>query len=147
MALEPISTSEAAQRLGVTATTVRRMIAAGRLQAVQEPRPQGARFRVLWDSQATEPQSPRPLSVGARRPVLDELTHLRTRIEGAAQRTDQACQRFGEPPRAIAVAEPQALLPTAGQQNQPDPARERIQGSPQGAPRLPLWRRLWRRRA
>jgi len=138
MALEPISTSEAAQRLGVTATTVRRMIAAGRLQAIQEERPQGARFRVLWESHAAETQLPRPQSARSERPVLDELTYLRTRIEAAARRGDPSCERFGEPPQPVAVGE---LEPASTALAQP------LQASPEPAPRRPFWRRLWRRRA
>ena len=50
--VERISTADAARRLGVSPTTVRRRIAHGRLSAERHLRPQGVRFVVLWE----EPQ-------------------------------------------------------------------------------------------
>lgn len=45
---EPISVDEAASRLRVSPSTVRRMIRDGKLQAEREQRPQGEIVRVLW---------------------------------------------------------------------------------------------------
>lgn len=50
--MERITTADAARRLGVSPTTVRRRIARGRLPAERLLRPQGVRFVVLWE----EPQ-------------------------------------------------------------------------------------------
>jgi predicted ArsR family transcriptional regulator len=49
-AVERITTAEAARRLGISSTQVRRRIAAGQLVAETEQRPQGTRLRVLWDA-------------------------------------------------------------------------------------------------
>jgi excisionase family DNA binding protein len=130
MSLEPISTAEAAQRLGVTPTTVRRMIAAGRLRAVQERRPQGARFRVLWNTQDSTPSVPRPETPQSSRGLLDELTELRCRVEAAARRRDRACLRLSSQTSTAAS---------------PEPARAEATGP--ALPHRALWRRLWRRRA
>ncbi len=101
MSLEPISTAEAAQRLGVTSTTIRRMIASGRLQAVTEPRPQGARFRTSSGTTAAASASP-PSGAGCRRNrragtvspsfLGGAHPHLRQRVETAAQHRNQAWQ-------------------------------------------------------
>lgn len=48
--LERITTTEAAHRLGVSGTQVRRLIRSGKLRAVAERRPQGTRLLVLWDA-------------------------------------------------------------------------------------------------
>jgi excisionase family DNA binding protein len=130
MSLEPISTAEAAQRLGVTPTTVRRMIAAGRLRAVQERRPQGARFRVLWNDQDSTPTVLPPETPRAARGLLDELTDLRCRVEAAARRRDRACRRLS------------AQTSTA-----PAPEPARAEAAEPVLPRRPLWRSLWGRRA
>lgn len=50
--VERITTADAARRLGVSPTTVRRRIAHGLLSAERHLRPQGVRFVVLWE----EPQ-------------------------------------------------------------------------------------------
>lgn len=58
---EPISVAEAASRLKISESTVRRMIRDGKLQAEREQRPQGEIVRVLWPA-ATQmpPQEPPP---------------------------------------------------------------------------------------
>ncbi|MEI8147809.1 MAG: helix-turn-helix domain-containing protein [Actinomycetes bacterium] len=47
--MERLTTTDAARRLGVSPSTVRRRIAAGRLRAERQDRPQGVRYLVLWD--------------------------------------------------------------------------------------------------
>ena len=48
--MERITTAEAAKRLGLSMSGVRRRIKAGQLAAEWEHRPQGTRLRVLWDA-------------------------------------------------------------------------------------------------
>ena len=50
--MERITTAEAARRLGISASGVRRRIKAGQLVAEVERRPQGTRLLVLWDASA-----------------------------------------------------------------------------------------------
>ena len=52
---EPISVDEAASRLKVSPSTVRRMIRDGKLQAEREQRPQGEIVRVLWPAATDVP--------------------------------------------------------------------------------------------
>lgn len=54
---EPISVDEAASRLKISPSTVRRMIRDGKLKAERETRPQGEIVRVLWPT-ATDVSSP-----------------------------------------------------------------------------------------
>ena len=53
--VERLTTSDAARRLGVSPSTVRRRIATGHLRAETHPRPQGVRYVVLWDLPTTAP--------------------------------------------------------------------------------------------
>lgn len=54
---EPISVDEAASRLKISPSTVRRMIRDGKLKAERETRPQGEIVRVLWPA-ATDVSPP-----------------------------------------------------------------------------------------
>ena len=65
---EPISVAEAAARLGVSESTVRRMIRDGKLTAEREQRPQGEIVRVLWPA-ANE--VPPPATTSSKPPVID----------------------------------------------------------------------------
>jgi len=47
--VDRITVADAARRLGVSPTTVRRRIATGHLAAERHPRPQGVRILVLWE--------------------------------------------------------------------------------------------------
>ena len=53
--VERLTTSDAARRLGVSPSTVRRRIATGHLRAERDPRPQGMRYIVLLDPIAATP--------------------------------------------------------------------------------------------
>jgi hypothetical protein len=81
VASERISTTEAARRLGVSGTTVRRMVRAGKLHAETAERAQGAYLVVLWDRESEEaPETttrvatPQPPAVTATpaRPVVPQ---------------------------------------------------------------------------
>jgi excisionase family DNA binding protein len=52
---EPITVAEAASRLKVSESTVRRMIRDGKLEAEREQRPQGEIVRVLWPAATDVP--------------------------------------------------------------------------------------------
>lgn len=53
--VERLTTSDAARRLGVSTTTVRRRIASGHLNAERHRRPQGVRYVVLWEPTGVGP--------------------------------------------------------------------------------------------
>ena len=59
---EPITVAEAASRLKVSESTVRRMIRDGKLQAEREMRPQGEIVRVLWPAPTDAPMADAPPS-------------------------------------------------------------------------------------
>lgn len=59
---EPITVDEAASRLKVSPSTVRRMIRDGKLQAEREQRPQGEIVRVLWPAPTDVPMAAAPSS-------------------------------------------------------------------------------------
>jgi excisionase family DNA binding protein len=65
---EPISVAEAAARLAVSESTVRRMIRDGKLTAEREQRPQGEIVRVLWP--AANNVSP-PATPSSAAPAID----------------------------------------------------------------------------
>jgi hypothetical protein len=48
-----LTTAEAGKRLGVSGTQIRRLVAAGKLQAEIEERPQGTRLIILWSEDET----------------------------------------------------------------------------------------------
>lgn len=54
--MERITTAEAARRLGVSPTQVRRLVAAGKYTAETEQRPQGKRLIILWPAEEDAPQ-------------------------------------------------------------------------------------------
>ena len=59
---EPISVAEAASRLKVSESTVRRMIRDGKIAAEREQRPQGEIVRVLWPAVTDMPPPAAPPS-------------------------------------------------------------------------------------
>lgn len=80
---EPISVDEAASRLKVSPSTVRRMIRDGKLQAEREQRPQGEIVRVLWPAAnqvsppVTPPSDPPAIDLSAAViPLMDRIGEM-----------------------------------------------------------------------
>lgn len=58
--VERLTTAQAAHRLGVSQTQIRRLVASGRLRAEMVERPQGTRLFVLWDTPDETPERSLP---------------------------------------------------------------------------------------
>src|SRR5215204_4456704 len=89
--VDRITTAEAARRLGISRTQVRRMIDAGSLQAERQSRPQGTRLLILWDAPHDEPQNEPARHTRKGRDVtpwfvpVEELQWLKARLERAEE--------------------------------------------------------------
>jgi excisionase family DNA binding protein len=103
---EPISVDEAASRLKVSPSTVRRMIRDGKIAAEREQRPQGEIVRVLWPatsqapSDATTPSGPAatdlPVALSAALgPLTDALASERAERQKLAQENAELRERVG----------------------------------------------------
>ena len=77
---EPISVDEAASRLKVSSSTVRRMIRDGKLQAERETRPQGEIVRVLWPRPEDVPP---PVTPTESPPVSAPADHVSEALSAA----------------------------------------------------------------
>jgi excisionase family DNA binding protein len=66
---EPISVDEAASRLKVSPSTVRRMIRDGKIAAEREQRPQGEIVRVLWPAAVADVREVAPPVTAPSEPV------------------------------------------------------------------------------
>ena len=121
--MERISTTEAARRLGVSRTQLRRMIAAGQVHVEREARPQGSRIVVLWDRPSDEPLH-RPARTTAtdgdepRRMVpIEEFAWLKMRLERAEEERAELRRLLNMAHQTIAVQAAQlgsarAIAPT-----------------------------------
>ena len=126
VSIERITTAEAARRLGVSLTHVRRLIAAGRLQAEAEPRPQGRRLVVLWDAPHDTPLhatgghngTSQDATVTAR--LEDEVRWLRERLERAEEERAELRRMLNLEQQTVATLRRQ--LPEARDANAPDHA-------------------------
>jgi excisionase family DNA binding protein len=76
--VERITTAQAARRLGVSQTQVRRLVASGRLRAETVERPQGSRLFVLWEPAEEAPQdtpgTPQPTQQDAPKVATEDAT-------------------------------------------------------------------------
>jgi hypothetical protein len=87
--LERLTVRDAALRLGISTATIRRKLGAGELQGEVERRPQGTRWWVLLDTEATE--IPPGMGAGphtrserdALALALDEVAYLRRKLDEA----------------------------------------------------------------
>lgn len=90
---ERLSIKEAAERLGVSADTVRRRLKKGELAGEKEPTPQGGEWRILLPVERDEP-TPTPLeraaeTVGGVVGDVVEIAQLRERVAGLERLTDE----------------------------------------------------------
>ena len=162
--MERISTTEAARRLGVSRTQIRRLIAAGEVRAEREPRPQGTRLTVLWDVPCDAPPdrpSHRPAPTnGTSRDVppgavpvdpVNEVAWLRARLERAEEERAELRRLLHQAHQTIAVQAAQlgttrALAPAGDVPgNVPRPENGHVPTDrPVARHRRPWWA-VWRR--
>jgi excisionase family DNA binding protein len=145
--VEYITTAEAARRLGVSPTQIRRLVASGKLRGEMEPRPQGTRLVILWDEtddatrtppEAAEVATERPPDTHQQEPstrpdashvatqdatpevLIEELRWLRERLERAEEeRSELRRMLFLE---QQTVASLRALLPAPRTTDAPEEA-------------------------
>jgi excisionase family DNA binding protein len=112
--VERLTVRQAGARLGVSPTTIRRMIAAGELRAEREHRPQGARWIVLLDTETDAPHHA-PSRAGGTSLVTNVLvTDLRQRVAFLERLTEHQAGQISELIRRVPE------LPAAGQPPTPD---------------------------
>jgi len=160
--VERISTAEAAHRLGVSPSTVRRLVRAGALRSESEQRPQGTRLVILWDVTAPVSTTIQDASDHASAPdasdraapaaVSDEVAWLRARLEHAEQERERLQQTVTQATQTVAMLV--VRLRQAGTPDVPDQAShtpEHASEAPKQAPparreRRPWWAFFWARR-
>lgn len=104
---ERVSIKEAAERLGVSADTIRRRMKKGELVGEKEPTPQGYEWRIVLpveESDATTPES-EPASASHQGDTI-ELELLRERIDDLKEERDAwraQAQRSGEAERELRI--------------------------------------------
>ena len=161
--VERISTAEAARRLGVSQTQVRRQVKAGTLRAETESRPQGTRLVILWDAPAdtpfTEHDTPSVATNDATLTVRleDEVRWLRERLERAEEERGELRRMLNLEQQTVAglraqLAEPRTEAAPLDTTRTPPPTLQDapLTTLPANAPgtaatppaRRPWWRRL-----
>jgi len=94
--VERLTVRQAGTRLGVSPTTVRRMIAVGELQAEREIRPQGARWIVLFGTDADAPLHAPNRARGTSLVTNAVVSDLRERVAFLEQLTAQQANQISE---------------------------------------------------
>ena len=156
--MERITTAEAARRLGVSQTQVRRLVAAGKLIAESEERPHGRRIVVLWDATQDEPTTihvathvATPDATLLAR-VQDEVRWLRDRLERAEEERAELRRMLNLEQQTVASLRLQ--LAPARNGHAPHDATETPPATPPDTPaahvprtprRAPWWRRVFGR--
>ena len=88
---EPISVDEAASRLNVSPSTVRRMIRDGKLKAEREQRPQGEIVRVLWPATVADASDvPPPVTTPSEPPTTAPAIDLPAALSAALEPLTEA---------------------------------------------------------
>lgn len=105
---ERIPIKEAAERLGVSADTVRRRMKKGELVGEKEPTPQGYEWRILLPVESDEPDTTpeREPASASLQGVAIELELLRERIDELKAERDawrEQAQRSGEAERELRI--------------------------------------------
>ena len=92
--VERLTVRQAGTRLGVSPTTVRRMIAVGELQAEREIRPQGARWIVLFSTERDAPAHEPNRASGTSLVTNAVVSDLRERVAFLEQLTAQQANQI-----------------------------------------------------
>jgi hypothetical protein len=145
--IEYVSIQEAAERLGVSADTVRRRVKRGELQGEREKTPQGFVWRVELPAAETPPEAPGALQTTPGEAI--ELELLRERIDELKEERDawrEQALRSGEAERELRIllrgAQELALPAKATPQDAPGATEEPAQGSGDSQEKG-AFRRLW----
>ena len=161
--VERISTAEAARRLGISQSGVRRRIRTGALRAEIERRPQGSRLVVLWDAPADAHQR---ATVGGGNANEDANTRTETekdalivwlqvrleqseqaqgelrRMLNLEQQTVAALREMLATPRTLPAPADANLTPTESPSPEPSPTRPAEAPEPAATTsRRPWWQR------
>ena len=139
-AMERLSVEDAARRLGISVSTVRRRIRDGMLTVEQEATPQGFRYWVLFTGESSGTSAaaaPESATVAELEVVRAERDWLRARVEeltALLNREQEAVLRLTASQRLAIEPPPSTPAPTHS-----DQARDR----PPPRRRSRWWRRLW----
>lgn len=158
--IERLTTQEAARRLGVSVATVRRKIAAGELQGVQEARPQGARWYVLLPlsdtdhepshgtshtaQQATEDRSEdasRDVPALMLERAYDEVAYLRKKLDEVTELLAREQQAHLQ--TRLMLHAPEDRSGSAHETSQAPDGERSDSDAPE--PQAPPWWQFWRR--
>jgi hypothetical protein len=137
--MERVTIREAAQRLGVSPDTIRRRIAKGELQAVQEARPQGFVWMVELPrpkAQRRRPATRKPPRPKGPSPAELEAAHLRQTLEMLTTELESRRREVAELHQLLAQSQ---LLLSAGkvEDDEPRTTVEVRETRPQEPPPVP----------
>jgi excisionase family DNA binding protein len=157
----PSTLPEAARTLGVSESTVRRLVKAGKLEAERVLRPQGYIWLVNVPAPSTDapatrqqvatmegghPPSADPLAAWTRtvlEPLVAELSLSRQTIERQAQQLGDLREERGR--LLVELEHARAAISAAEMPKEPEPAPvpEPLTPEPDGQASAPWWRRWW----
>ena len=139
--MERLTVRQAGARLGVSPTTIRRMIAAGELQAAREIRPQGARWIVLFGTDADAPSHAPNRASGTSLVTNAMVSDLRERVAFLEQLTAQQANQISELIRRLPALPAGTVVPTEGT-IVPEPVSA-VGDTPPQTPATPAAKRGW----
>lgn len=143
--MEHITTREAARRLGISQTQVRRLVRNGSLPSIVETRPRGSRILVAWNghapahASATPPDTPEDVSTdaaGDASPRADDVERLHNEVASLRQQVERGEEERAELRRMLNLEQQmvgmlRAQLPAPRTQDEP----VRTHRTPHGTPR------------
>jgi excisionase family DNA binding protein len=146
---ERITTQEAARRLGVSPTQVRRLAATGKLRSEREERPQGTRLVILWDETPDAPETP-PDAPRVATEDATPATDTRELVQWLRERLEKAEEERSELRRMLfleqqTVANLRAQLPPPRDMDAPTTEQGTPPTTPPAVASRPPWWQWWKR--